>query len=110
MKKSPASIADLNINWTFCKDDGSLACIDSESCKLFRQLNPDISNLIVIPNQYWLVFDNKEILAGSYGRESLAEYMSYINYSFWTMIGRSIKLKKFVRISDTKFRIVEKKS
>lgn len=101
-KKTPKTIADLDINWTFCEDNGVLPN-KTKQYKLFQELNPQISKLVIRSDQYEFCFNNKTFHAGSYNSESLAEYIVYVNYCFWSEFKKPIKLSRFERISDTEY-------
>lgn len=116
-KKTPKTIADLNITWTFYEDKGyhqdpamlvhTICAINkTESYCQFRNCNPDLVDLVVSPNSnYIFVFKNKQFRCGSYDFETLGEYFVHLNQAFWMTFHfhKEVNLEKFERVSDTKY-------
>lgn len=99
--KTPKTIADLKINWTFSERFNNI--------ELFRQINPSICNLKLKPNAYWFWFEKQQFCCHSFGYESLATFFSFMNICVLYQFHKSIKLNKFERISDTEYILHGKK-
>ena len=93
--KTPKTIADLKINWTFSERFNNI--------ELFNQTNPSICSLKLKPDMYWFYFENKQFCCHSFGYESLAKFFSFLNICVLYQFRKSIKLDKFERISDTEY-------
>lgn len=100
--KTPKTIADLKINWTFCKVE-----VDSwenfEVLSQFRKLNPDICDLVIKQDYYIITYKNEDYILHSLDKESLASFITYLNYLIWEDSSKDVKLKKFQRVSDTEY-------
>lgn len=101
--KTPKTIADLNINWTFCKGEGSIRIEESEVFSQFRKLNPDICDLVIKRDCYTIKYKNEDYILHSLDKESLASFITYLNYLIWEDSSKDVKLKKFQRVSDTEY-------
>lgn len=102
--KTPKTIADLDINWTFKNPEGSWNF--DTLLHEFQQNNSEISKLVVTPNSnYTFVFENKEFRCGSYGFESLDEYFVHLNQAFWFKFRKEVKIRKFenIYVSNAKY-------
>lgn len=101
--KTPKTIADLKINWIFCKGEGNTRIENSEVFSQFRKLNPDICDLVIKRGCYKFHFKSREYTVYSLPIESLASFITYLNYLIWEDSSKDVKLKKFQRVSDTKY-------
>ena len=101
--KTPKTIADLNINWTFCKGHGSIPIPESKAYFQFRKLNPSICDLRIKQNTYTIKYKTTSFTINPLINESLASFITYLNYLVWSYVGKSFKLRKFERISDTEY-------
>lgn len=101
--KTPKTIADLKINWTFCKGEGNVRIENSEVFSQFRKLNPDICDLVIKRDCYTIKYNNEDYVIYSLDTESLASFITYLNYLIWEDSGKDAKINKFQRISDTKY-------
>lgn len=101
--KTPKTIADLNINWTFYKGEGSIPIEESKVFSQFRETNPTICDLVIKRNCYSLTYQNEEFIIYSLPDESLASFITYLNYLVWDFCTTDFKLSHFERISDTKY-------
>lgn len=104
------TIADLDINWTFRKNEPAFAeTKDTQQYKEFCKLNPEIHHLVIKPNRdYQFLCFNKTFRCGSYESETLGEYFVHLNFSFWIYLKKEYKLIKFERVSDMKYVIHSK--
>lgn len=93
--KTPKTIADLDINWTFHEGYATR--------ENFSNLNPSIKELKVKPNNYTFIFNDSEFRCASYDYEPLSRFFVFLNQSFWCSVRKEIKLNKFERVSDTKY-------
>ncbi len=101
--KSFKTIADLDINWTFCKGEGSIPIPESKVFSQFRELNPSISDLVIKRDSYTISYDDEEFVITSLNSESLASFITFLNYLVWDLFKKDIKLRKFERVSDTEY-------
>ncbi len=101
--KTPKTIADLYINWTFCKGEGSIPIKECKVYSQFRELNSTICNLVIKQNCYSITYQNEEFIIYSQPDESLASFITYLNYLVWDFSTTDFKLSRFERISDTKY-------
>lgn len=103
--KTTKTIADLNINWTFFDGDyWTNTIVETNGYRKFCELNPEIHKIKITPNSnYTFIFENKQFRCGSYDFETLGEYFVHLNQAFWFKFKKQINLKKFERISDTKY-------
>ena len=102
--KTPKTIADLDINWTFKNPEDSWN-FDTLLYE-FRQNNSEIHKLVITPNSnYTFSFENKEFRCGSYGFESLGEYFVHLNQAFWFKFRKEVKIRKFesIYVSNAKY-------
>ena len=97
--KKPKTIADLKIIWTFIEDEGNITICNTLTYKLFKELNPNIHALTIKPDSYIIRFRNQDYDVMSYNSESLAGYMTYLNYIIWSKFEESIILDRFEQIS-----------
>lgn len=102
-KKTPKTIADLKINWTFCKGEGNTPIPESKVFFLFQELNSSIYDLIIKKDRYVVKYQNEEFVIHSLDNESVCSFMSYLNWLVWDSFEKTFKLKKFVRVSDTEY-------
>ena len=94
--KTPKTIADLDIVWTFHESYSTY--------EDFNLLNPLIKGLKIKPsNNYTFVFNDIEFRCASYDYERLSTFFVFLNQSFWCSFRKEIKLHKFERISDIKY-------
>lgn len=106
--KTPKTIADLKINWTFdSKLDNPLyiSFNKDNKMKLFKELNPILSNFSLKNNPNVFHLFGTVIEATALHKESLAEYISYLNclISDYFPEMAPFKLSRFERISDTEY-------
>ncbi len=103
--KTTKTIADLDIDWTFHNPIFDTNWVkETKQYKDFCELNPKIHNLAITPNyNYEFHFGNEIFKCGSYSYETLGEYFFHVNQAFWFKFRKEVKLKKFERISDTKY-------
>ena len=101
--KTPKTIADLKINWTFCKDEGNIRIEETEVFSQFRKLNPDICDLVIKRDCYTIKYKNEDYILHSLDKESLSSFITYLNYLIWKDSSKDAKLKKFQRVSDTEY-------
>ena len=102
-KKTPKTIADLKINWTICKGEGNTPIPESKVFAQFRELNPKICDIVIKQNCYTIIHAGKYFVIYSTDQESVCSFITYLNYLIWEFFEESIKLKKFVRVSDTEY-------
>ena len=101
--KTPKIIADLDINWTFCEGEGSIPIRECKVFFKFVELNPTICNLVIKRNCYSITYQNEEFIIYSQPDESLASFITYLNYLVWDFSATDFKLSHFERIFDTKY-------
>lgn len=101
--KIPKTIADLDINWTFCEGEGYIPIEESKVFSQFRKLNPLIWNLIIKSNRYLVKYNDMEFVNYSQPGKSLAFFITYFNYVIWKCLKTDFKLSHFERISDTEY-------
>ena len=102
-KKISNTIADLKINWTFCKGEGNTPIPESKVFFLFQELNSSIYDLVIKKDRYLIRYQNEEFIIDSLISESLCSFMTYLNWLVWDSFEKTFKLKKFVRVSDTEY-------
>ena len=102
-KKTPKTIADLKINWTFCKSEVNTPIPESKVFFLFQELNSSIYNLVIKKDRYVIKYQNEEFVIHSLHNESVCSFMTYLNWLIWNSFEKTFKLKKFVRVSDTEY-------
>jgi hypothetical protein len=110
--KKPETIADLKINWTFEEDLGEFSIGTGPQFEKFCELNPEIWKLKIKPKSYNFLY--KEITISFYHdhsdlMENLAKFIHWLNYLISYRIKKSFELSHFEKISETIYRIHEKK-
>lgn len=101
--KTPKTIADLDINWTFDSELES-GFNTQKKIDLFKELNPEISNLVMKSNRNIVHCLGSRFYATALFGELLSEYMSYLNLKICCRFTNlKFKLSHFERISDTEY-------
>ncbi len=108
--KTPKTIADLDINWTF---DSKLERLEENRDKilaktqLFQLLNPLLNEIKMKQdcNLFHLSGKSLTFCATPLYNEPLAEYISYLNLRMMDTFPEltQFKLTRFERISDTEY-------
>lgn len=105
--KTPKTIADLDINWTFGPKFHT-GMVDNRKLKieLFHKLNPKLSNMTMkYCTNVFHVLGTNDVMATACHNESLASYISFLTFLFQCQFSEMLpfKLEKFERISDMEY-------
>ena len=108
--KTPKTIADLDINWTFdSKLENLESCSNTSLAKtnLFQSMNPSLTEIKMKQdcNLFYLSEKTQKLCATPLYNEPLAEYISYLNLRIFDQFPETtpFKLDYFERISDTEY-------
>ena len=107
--KTPRTIADLKINWTFEHDESKGPYFDQER---FQELNPELQHIKVKHDFYYFLIGKETVTVscdGYYGTfdKTSQPLFNFIEALTWSLkdILKHQKLDRFELISENTFRI-----